>query len=659
MNTSLKSRMAAFQQAADKPHPTASSSSSKRYLPSSATKKKFGASSYTPTVPSHSTKSPSQLKKTSVGKLGKGNNNASFVPTTKSVKVTPNPSVGKLNINKKSFTPTVVSSSNTITTKPPSVGKLDKDKANLIAAVLAPGGGMGGGSAFAGTSASAASSSSYNGRSNERVIGTRTSVPFEKLSLTIGANTTQGQQEQNGMSEKAKHALVAPKEMDPSQQDWEHLYQLALQYEQLKQQGIEETKSPNSMPKSEARLKAPTKKHESGDKKNIKSSLEGLMGGTSFTANGNFLTQDFFDQYLVENTKFKSLTFDFAGQTKLFKRFDRRDAEQRSVSQKFVNALLKHPRAKDITILNMSNALLPDVFVITLAEQCLEQKGLPNLQVLNLESNLIAQNGVVALSKCITDPQVWRNLQILKLENQKMQFPSDAEEALGEALLECRSLVVVSLRVRGGLARQQINNSVAYNIDVLRQARRQHASKTGTLKERKRNEMEQYFDKIAANGDDSITTVDLTGNLKFLGLHTTERIKAATAFATNTTVKTIKMVKLKLDDAFAKEFGKALAANTTLEKVCLDSNEISGAGIKALLEGLGKNSSLVDFQVRHQSKTMASADEQGLPDLVKENKTVVKLGVDVRNPLIKTQMERKTNENRDWQRKQRNSQNNK
>lgn len=495
-----------------------------------------------------------------------------------------------------------------------------------------------------------------SGGNSGGVICTKTSAPFEKSSLTAGADTSADDQAQSNMSEKAKHAAVAPTEMDDTTADWAHFYKLSVQYEHLKAIGIEETKDPNAAPKSAARLKAPTKKHEAGDKKNIKSSLEGLVGGTSFTANGNFLTQDYFDQYLVDNPKHKTLTFDFSGQSKLFKRFDRKDSEQRKIAEQYVTALLQHPRANEITMLNMSNALLPDVFLVALAQQCQEKKGLPALQVLNLESNLIAQNGVVALAQCLVDTSTWRFLQVLKLENQKMQLPADAEETLGEALLQCRNLVVVSLRVRGGLPRQQINNSVAHNIDVLRQARRHHAASTGTLKERKRNEMEQYFDKIAASSDASITAVDLTGNLKFLGLHATERLKAATAFGTNTTVKTLKLVKLKLDDAWAKEFAQALAVNTTLEKVCLDSNEISGTGIIALLTGLGQNSSIVDFQVRHQSKTMASADEQGLPDLIEANKTVIKVGVDMRNPLVKTQMERKTNANREWQRKQRNAQ---
>eukprot|EP00977_Amphora_coffeiformis_P028439 scaffold35161_cov153-Amphora_coffeaeformis.AAC.3 len=547
-----------------------------------------------------------------------------------------NATVGKLNFKKGAFKPSV--STSTAKTTKPSVGKLNKNMTNVIASVLSP---------------SDCTSSSPGPGGSKSTRESKSSTPFEKCKLTAGANTSQEQQGQASMSEKAKHALVAPKEIDPDKQDWKFLYELSVQYEELKLQLVEETKNPNAIAQSGARLKAPTQRHEAGDTKNIGKSLEGLMGGSNLTANGNFLTKEYMDEYLVENKKFHSLTFDFSGQSKLFKRFDRKDSEQRTISQKFVEVLLQHPRSKEITHLNMSNAMLPDVFLVALAEECLGKNGLPNLRVLNLESNLIAKSGVLALCKCLLHSNVWKRLQMLKLENQKMQFPSDAEEALGEALLETRNLVVVSLRVRGGLSKQQIDNSVAYNIDILRQARRHHAADSGTMKERKRNEMEQYFDKIAADVDPSITTVDLTGNLKFLGLHASERLKAATAFATNTTVKTIKMVKLKLDDAFAKEFAKALSANTTLEKVCLDSNEISGAGIKALIEGLGQNTSIIDFQVRHQSKTMASADEPALPGLLVTNKTIVKVGVDVRNPLIKTQLEKKMNENRDWQRKQR------
>ena len=113
------------------------------------------------------------------------------------------------------------------------------------------------------------------------------------------------------------------------------------------------------------------------------------------------------------------------------------------------------------------------------------------------------------------------------------------------------------------------------------------------------------------------------------------------------------MVKLKLDDEFAKALGEALAVNTTLEKVIVDSNAFSGTGIKALFEGLGKNTSIVDFQARHQTKTMASADEQALPDLLTDNNTCIKIGVDARNAQIKSLLDRKQSANREHQRKQR------
>lgn len=301
----------------------------------------------------------------------------------------------------------------------------------------------------------------------------------------------------------------------------------------------------------------------------------------------------------------------------------------------------------------MPNCLLPDDFLEALASKCMEDpKKLSNLMVINMESNLLEKEGIMALAKAIAHPKCWPRLQILKLENQKRQIHNDAESTLGDAIIQSPSLVVVSLRVRDGLARQQINNTVAQNIDNIREARRKHAKKAGTLKDRKRNAMEQLFDKIEAN-DAAIKDVDIVGDIKYLGLKAAERTKTGTAFATNSHVKHVKMVKLKLDDKFAEAFGEAIAKNTTLEKVILDSNDFTGVGIKALFEGLGKNTSITEFQIRHQSKTTSSADEQALPALLASNKTVVKLGVDLRDQLAKMQIDRKLNETREYQRKMR------
>jgi len=407
-------------------------------------------------------------------------------------------------------------------------------------------------------------------------------------------------------------------------------------------------------------------------KKKVKKKLAGIFGGrgTNYTASGTFLNDAYFDQYFVEDPRFSSVTFDFSNESQLYKRFNRKDQEQRSISQKFVAALMKHPCASKITHLALSNALLPDAFLVALAEACFScatsfgdddnnnkkpsTSFLPMLQVLNLESNVLGKDGIAALSKCIADPGVWPRLQVLKLENQKSGVSSQGQEALGNAIVTSQSLVVVGLQVREGIPKQQIGNTIKANVDKLRQARRKHASKKGTLKARKRNEMEVYFDEIASNkfdANETIVEVDLKGHLGFLGLKATEKTKSGVAFGTNTTVKTLRMVKLGLGDDFARALGNSLASNITLETIVLDSNSFSGTGMKALVEGLGKNTSIKNFQVRHQSKTMSSSDEETLPGLLEENQSLIKLGVDVRNPLIKMKLDRKTNANSDHQRK--------
>ena len=469
------------------------------------------------------------------------------------------------------------------------------------------------------------------------VSPTRKAVPKKKIDIFQKVK-----QEQDTQTEKAKAAVVEP--MSTKNQNWEFLYTLSIQFDNLKAQEAEETRNESS------REKVTSENHFQGDQSSIRAALEGTLGG-NFTANGKFLTQEYISRYLVEKKKFNSLVFDFSGQSKLFTRFNRKDEERRNICSMFVDAIIKHPKASEITSLQMANCLLPDEFLEILVKKCMEDhKRLSNLMVINMETNLLEKAGIMALAQAIADPKTWPRLQILKLENQKKQIHNDAETTLGNAILHSPSLVVVSLRVRDGLARQQINNTVAQNVDNIREARRNHAKKVGTLKERKRNEMEKLFDQIASN-DSSITDVDLVGDIKYLGLKEAERTKTGAAFATNTHVRTVKMVKLKLDDKFAEAFGKAIARNKTLEKVIIDSNDFTGTGIKALFEGLGKNTSIVDFQIRHQSKTTSSADEQALLTLLAPNMTVIKLGVDLRDQLAKMQIERKLNETREHQRK--------
>ena len=102
---------------------------------------------------------------------------------------------------------------------------------------------------------------------------------------------------------------------------------------------------------------------------------------------------------------------------------------------------------------------------------------------------------------------------------------------------------------------QTKSHNIVRNIDFVRRARRHHAIATGTLEERKRNAMEQIFDKIAAN-DPSVPEVNIVGNLKFISLNAEEKIKEGAAFVNNafvnnTHVTTVQIMnQLKLNDRY-------------------------------------------------------------------------------------------------------------
>jgi hypothetical protein len=438
---------------------------------------------------------------------------------------------------------------------------------------------------------------------------------------------------------KAEEEMIQVKD-----DDWGYLYELSVLFDKYKLHEESEAQDDKKSPLKKAVEKGPPGRAKSGD------FLEGIIG-IGFTDDGRFLDDEFITKYLKESPEKESLIFDFCNQFKLFKQFPTTDPGRHSIVTKFIDALITHPRSKELTGINMANTCCGNDFFEVMAERCLADGTLlPNVHVINAETNYITENGVVALSKLISSPTAFRYLHDVRLENQKALMTSKAEFALAKAMCVNRSVVRMSLRVRNLLERQQINKYVVRNIDFLRQARRHHAIETGTLQERKRNDMELLFDKISSN-DPTITEVNIIGNQRFLSLNQEEKIKSGVSFANNTHVKTVMMSTLQLDDKFAEALGKSLESNNTIVKLLLDSNALSGDGLKALFSGLAKNASIVEMQVRHQSKTTNSADEELLPELLEPNKTISKLGVDFRSPLAKMKVDRKLNQNREHQRK--------
>ncbi len=432
-----------------------------------------------------------------------------------------------------------------------------------------------------------------------------------------------------------------------SEVDWGYLYELSILHEKSKAQD-DSHDSKEKVGRSVPVGSAGDESSRQGLRLSVEETTESMA---RMTPDGSFLTCDYISKYL--KVRDDTLTFDFCGQWRLFKSFPTTDPARPTIVAKFVTAFLSHPQCENITDINMANSCLGSDFFAELASRCLGNEAvLPRVRSINAETNNLTEPGIVALAKCISDPFTLRNLQVVKLENQKSLLSSRAEFALARAMCVNRSVIVMSLRVRSLLEKQQIINYVVRNIDYLRQARRRKAIETGTLKGRKRSEMEAYFDKIKSN-DPTIIDVELVGNHKFKGLNDDEKVKAAESFATDSQVKVVIMSNLGLDDRFAQALGKSLASNKTIEKIVLDSNSISGEGLKALFVGLAKNNSVFEIQLRHQSTKIGSLDEELLPDILEPNKRVIKLGIDLRSHVAKMKIDRIMSQNHEHQRKRR------
>lgn len=205
------------------------------------------------------------------------------------------------------------------------------------------------------------------------------------------------------------------------------------------------------------------------------------------------------------------------------------------------------------------------------------------------------------------------------------------------------SIVVLSLRIRNLMERQQISKYVVRNVEFIRQARQRHFKATG--QQRERNQVEKFFDNIAEN-DPTILEIVMTGNKRFLTLTPEEKVRAAKSLATNKYVTTVTLNGCGIDDEFVKGLASSLKCNNTIERLHLEGNDISGDGIMALFEALAQNSSVEELRLHKQSKLLNTSDEHVLADILEPNTTITKLGIDLRTKMAQVAIDRKLKLNR-------------
>jgi hypothetical protein len=433
--------------------------------------------------------------------------------------------------------------------------------------------------------------------------------------------------------------------LEISDADWDHLYNLSVFFDKRKlkqqvQEASEDFVPSTKRMNADNMTKDEKKEFLFGDFKKV---MEESV--SCFNSDGSFLTPEFITKFFKEDKEEETLTFDFHGQWKLFKRFPVHDPARGLIVTKFVEALVTHPRRNEITGLNFAGVGIGDDFLIALSDRCLRDGSscLPLLSMINVETNFINVDGIKALAKCIANPDCWRFLQVVRLENQQNLLKSKAELELARAMRTNYSVVVMSVRVRNLMEKQQISRCVVRNVDFIRQARQRHLKATG--QQRERNEVEKFFDRIAAN-DRSIVEVNLVGTKRFLTLTRDEKLKAAKSFATNSHVKTINMNSCGIDDDFVRIFGASIESNSTIQKIMLEGNDISGDGITALFKSLAKNGAVEEIRLHKQSKLLNTSDEHALAEILAPNKCITKLGIDLRTTMAQVQLDKILSMNR-------------
>ena len=99
-----------------------------------------------------------------------------------------------------------------------------------------------------------------------------------------------------------------------------------------------------------------------------------VLPQVNMTNSGNFLNEEYISGFLKNDEQNGALVFDYTIQTKLFKRFTKEDPARATIISKFIDAIVLHPKANEINILNMANCLAADELLTTLCEKCLANK---------------------------------------------------------------------------------------------------------------------------------------------------------------------------------------------------------------------------------------------------------------------------------------------
>uniref|UniRef100_A0A671R598 Tropomodulin-2-like n=1 Tax=Sinocyclocheilus anshuiensis TaxID=1608454 RepID=A0A671R598_9TELE len=134
--------------------------------------------------------------------------------------------------------------------------------------------------------------------------------------------------------------------------------------------------------------------------------------------------------------------------------------------------------------------------------------------------------------------------------------------------------------------------------------------------------VEETLQRIKSN-DSSLTEVNLN-NIKNIPIPTLKDF--AKAMERNTHVKKFSLAATRSNDPVAMAFSDMLRQNKTLKSLNLESNFITGAGVKVLVEALRDNDTLTEIKIDNQRQQLGTSTEMEIAKMLEQNTSIVKFG---------------------------------
>lgn len=137
-------------------------------------------------------------------------------------------------------------------------------------------------------------------------------------------------------------------------------------------------------------------------------------------------------------------------------------------------------------------------------------------------------------------------------------------------------------------------------------------------------DVEATLEQLKGN-DSALTEVNLN-NIKNISVE--RLVEFAEALAANTNLKKLHLANTRATDKVAKALATSIKENTTLETLNVESNYISGKAIVALLQAVNEKQTLTELRVANQRPSILGHQvERSITELMKENKTLKRLGI--------------------------------